>query len=515
MTVIQSILLGILQGLTEFLPISSSGHLVIMPYLLGWDIPADQSFSFDVLVQLGTLVAVIIYFRKDIADIFKGLGADIKAKKLGSTVQSKIGWFIILATIPAGIAGLLIKDAIESAFGNPHAVALFLFGTAALLVLAEVIGKKKREVENMRWFDALWIGVFQIFSLFPGVSRSGSCIAGGMTRNFDRKSASSFSFLMAIPIMLAAGLLSVFDLFDIPNLSSFLPVLLIGFAAAGVVGYLAIAWLMKFVQNHSLYVFAGYCVFLGAAVLAFGFFFPQANTATIPTPAETSTPAVQEVLLPESITYAPELDWLAPTIATCMDKTLDESLPLLESSAEFQSTELRFTFPLSTQTSTAYQIGTQTLQFSVSAANPLRSLNTNDISALLQGTFSTWQEFFQNCTSCTYSSADSTAFDAPIKLYIYPENSFYQMAVAQVFDLSSGQMSSALFIPDAETLLTTLQLEEGAAGFLPSHWIPADSSTVTITDLPTSALELPMLAVLNSESDAQFTNLILCVQSTL
>ena len=514
MTIPQSILLGILQGLTEFLPISSSGHLVIMPYLLGWDIPAEQSFSFDVLVQLGTLIAVIIYFRKDILDIFKGLGADIKAKKLGSTVESKVGWFIILATIPAGIAGLLIKDLIEEAFGNPHAVAFFLFGTALLLVVAELVGKKNREIEEMRWFDALWIGIFQIFSLFPGISRSGSCMVGGMTRNFDRKSASSFSFLMAIPVMAAAGLLSVFDLFDVPDLGNFLPVLLIGFVVAGVVGYFAIAWLMKFVQNHSLFVFSGYCAFLGAAVLAFGFFFPQTDTS-VSTPVETPTSAVQEVLLPESVTYAPELDWLAPTIATCMEKTLDESLPLLESAADFQTTELRFTFPLSVQTTYSYQVGTQTLQFSVSATNPLQSLNSDDVSALLQGTYSTWQEFFQNCLSCTYAEAGSASFDAPITLYIYPENSPYQAAAAQALDLSSGQMDDALFIPDAETLLTTLQLEEGAAGFLPTHWIPANSSTVTIIDLPAAALELPVLAILDYEPDTSFTNLILCVQSSL
>ena len=514
MTILQSILLGILQGLTEFLPISSSGHLVIMPYLLGWDIPAEQSFSFDVLVQLGTLIAVIIYFRKDILDIFKGLGADIKAKKLGSTIESKVGWFIILATIPAGIAGLLIKDLIEEAFGNPHAVAFFLFGTALLLVVAELVGKKNREIEEMRWFDALWIGIFQIFSLFPGISRSGSCMVGGMTRNFDRKSASSFSFLMAIPVMAAAGLLSVFDLFDVPDLGNFLPVLLIGFVVAGVVGYFAIAWLMKFVQNHSLFVFSGYCAFLGAAVLAFGFFFPQTDTS-VSTPVETPTSAVQEVLLPESVTYAPELDWLAPTIATCMEKTLDESLPLLENAAEFQTSELRFTFPLSAQTSYSYQISAQTLQFSVSAANPLHSLNSDDLSALQQGTYSTWQEFFQNCSSCTYAEAGSASFDVPITLYIYPENSPYQAAAAQALDLSSGQMDDALFIPDAETLLTTLQLEEGAAGFLPTHWIPANSSTVTITDLPAAALELPMLAILDYEPDTSFTNLILCVQSSL
>jgi len=511
MSIIQSIILGILQGLTEFLPISSSGHLVILPYLLGWQIPADQSFSFDVLVQIGTLVAVIVYFRKDLANIFKAIGADFKTKKLGSSADSRIGWYLVLATIPAGAVGLVIKDVIEETFGNPNAVAFFLFGTALLLILAEVIGKKNRDLSGMRWFDALWVGLFQVLSLFPGLSRSGSCIAGGMTRNFDRRTAGRFSFLMSIPVMAAAGLLSVLDLFDIPNLSQFLPVLIIGFVMAGVVGYFTISWMLDFVQNHSLFVFAGYCLFLGAAVLAFGFFFPQADAVSAP-----ETPAAPEGFLPESVVYTPELNWLAPTIATCMHETLETSLPLLQSVAGYQAGELRFTFPSSDGTPAyAYQVSAQSLQLALNTANPLRSLNRSDLVALLQGTFSTWQEFFQNCASCTFSSAGSAAFDVPVKLYIYPASDPYQAAINQAFELSSGQMGSALFIPDAESLLTTLQLEPGAAGFLLSHWIPAGTTTVSIDDLPASSFELPILAVLNSEPTGESKDLILCVQSSL
>jgi undecaprenyl-diphosphatase len=511
MTIIQSIILGILQGLTEFLPISSSGHLVILPYLLGWDIPAEQNFSFDVLVQVGTLVAVIIYFRKDIVDIFKGLGADMKAKKLGSTSESRIGWFLLLATIPAGAVGLLIKDIVEQTFGSPNAVAFFLFGTALLLILAEVVGKKDRDLSSLRWFDAVWIGFFQVLSLFPGLSRSGSCIAGGMIRNFDRKSAGRFSFLMAIPVMAAAGLLSVFDLFNIPNLASFLPVLLIGFVVAGVVGYFTISWMLNFVQNHSLFVFAGYCLFLGTAVLAFGFFFPAAGSVTT-----SETPAVQEMPLPGSAVYIPELDWLAPAIATCMDETLDAPLPLLQSTGDYQPTELRFTFPFATVTDHyAYQVGTQSLQFTLNPANPLVALNRSDLSALLQGNYPSWRQFFQNCASCSYSSAGSASFDAPITLYIYPPESPYQTALNQTLALTSGQMGSALYVPDAASLLAALQLEQGAAGFLPSHWIPSGTSTVSITDLPAAALDLPILAVLDTEPDEQYRSFILCVQDSL
>jgi len=511
MSLLQSLILGILQGLTEFLPISSSAHLVIFPYLLGWQIPAELNFAFDVLVQLGTLVAVIFYFRSDIAAIFKGFGSDLHAKKLGSTAESRLGWYVVLATIPAGAVGLLIKDIVEQAFGKPSAVAFFLFATAFLLTVAEKVGKQSRDLTSMHWLDALWVGLFQVFSLFPGISRSGACIAGGMTRNFERRSAGHFAFLMSIPIMAAAGLLSMLDLFAISNLSQFLPVLLIGFVTAGVVGYFAIGWMLDFVHSHSLFIFAGYCFFLGAAVLAFGYFFPQASNPDI---SQNSTS--QAIVLPARVTITPALSWLAPHITTCMEKTLKEKLPLLVSSAEFQPEELRFTFPFAGISDLhAYQIGTQTLQLCLNPANPLRSLNKDDLSTLLRGDFTTWEEFFLTCTSCTFAEVGNMTFDAPFQFYLYAQESPYLTVLEQALGMSSAEYTGALFIPDAETLLATLQLERGSAGFLPTQWIPQGFTTVNITDLPVTALELPVLAVFSSEPRGAVKELILCVQSNI
>ncbi|HAF62796.1 MAG TPA: undecaprenyl-diphosphatase UppP [Anaerolineaceae bacterium] len=509
MTILQAIILGIIQGLTEFLPISSSGHLVILPYLLDWQIPAEQIFPFDVLVQLGTLLAVILYFRKDIADIFKAWAGDIKAKKMGSSDESRIGWYLLLATIPAGAAGLLLKDIVEQAFGNPTGAASFLFGTALLLVLAERFGKRSRSLESMRWFDALWIGLFQVLSLFPGLSRSGACMAGAMTRNFERKSAGHFSFLMAIPVMLAAGLLSLLDLMEVPHLGEFLPVMAIGFIVSALVGYVSIAWLMNFVQNHSLVIFAIYCVLLGAAVLGFGFAFPQGN-------AGITSDTAQEVVLPESIVYTPELNWLAPAAADCMDATLDSSLPLQQSITSYQPAELRFAFPDPTvSAASTYQMDEQSLHFSLNAANPLQSLDAADLQLLLSGAQRTWQEFFQNCESCAFSSAGSAAFDGEIKLYIYPENSPYTRSVLEAFNLPLGGMQNALIIPNAESLLTTLQLEPAAAGFLPEQWLTPATPTVTITGLTPDALSLPVLALLDQEPAGQLKDFLLCVQDSL
>lgn len=267
MTIIQSIFLGIVQGLTEFLPISSSGHLVLVPFLLEWEIPPYQAFVFDVLVQVATLIAVLAFFWKDFYVILRGMYRGLRRRQPFETQPARLGWYLLVSTIPAAIAGLLLKDIVEKAFANPLMTAFALLGTAVLLVIAERIGKRQRILESVTWLDALIIGFYQILALFPGLSRSGSTIAGGMTRDLDRPAAARFSFLMAVPIMLAAGVLATLDLMAIPDLGAILPVFIPGFIAAAVVGYLAIGWLISFLTRYSLYFFAVYCAVVGVIVL--------------------------------------------------------------------------------------------------------------------------------------------------------------------------------------------------------------------------------------------------------
>lgn len=263
MTILQAIILGIVQGLTEFLPISSSAHLVIIPFLLGWQIPATPAFVFDVLVQLGTLAAVIVYFWKDLLNILKGFFEGLFTRQPFKTTDSRLGWYIILATIPAGIFGLLTKKQIEAAFNSPLVTGIFLLFTAAFLLIAERLSKLSRSLDRINWWDALWIGIFQAFSVFPGISRSGSTMTGGLLRNLDRPSAARFSFLMSIPIMLAAGLLATVDLIAIADLSKYILPVLIGSLVAAIVGYLSIRWLLSYLTRHSFYVFAAYCALAG------------------------------------------------------------------------------------------------------------------------------------------------------------------------------------------------------------------------------------------------------------
>lgn len=267
MTIIQSIILGIIQGASEFLPISSSGHLVLAPYLFGWYIDPQEAFIFDVLVQVATMLAVIVYYWSDLVDILLAFVKGLLQKRPFAETNARIGWLLILSTIPAGIIALLFKDVFERAFSSPKFAAIFLLGTSLLLILGELLGKRTKSLSAIGFWDALVIGLFQVLALFPGISRSGSTITGGMVRGFDRKSAARYSFLMAVPVMTAAGLLASYDLLRAPTLLDNLAVYLAGFLAAAIVGYLAIRWFIHYLSSKSLYPFAIYCAVIGTIFL--------------------------------------------------------------------------------------------------------------------------------------------------------------------------------------------------------------------------------------------------------
>lgn len=272
MTLFQSLLLGIVQGLTEFLPVSSSAHLVLVPFILNWTLDPTKVFIFDVLVQLGTLVSVIAYFWKDLLVIFKAVIAGIRSKKPFEDPNARLGWLTLLATVPAGLGGLLLKSKVEAAFSSPVLTAVLLFVTAVMLTLAEIFTRRERDLESLTPLDALVIGFFQLLAIFPGISRSGATISGGLTRKLKRESAARFSFLMSIPIMLAAGLLSALDLAKVPDVGSFLPVLSLGFFAALGVGYLSIRWLLGFLKSRSLFPFAIYCGVVSVLTIFIAYF---------------------------------------------------------------------------------------------------------------------------------------------------------------------------------------------------------------------------------------------------
>ncbi len=267
MNLLQACVLGIIQGLTEFLPISSSAHLVLVPWALNWRFEPQAAFVFDVLVQDGTLLAVIAYFWHDLVGLARAAVKGLLGGRPFADPQARLAWLLLLASLPAAAAGLLLKDWVEAAFGRPAVVSGFLLVTAALLLVSERVGRRSRGLVALRVSDSLWIGLAQALALFPGISRSGATISAGLVRDLERPEAARFSFLMSIPVMLGAGAVALNDLAGVPSMGALVPALIAGAVTAAVTGYLSIRWLLGYLARRPLTLFAGYCAVVGLAGL--------------------------------------------------------------------------------------------------------------------------------------------------------------------------------------------------------------------------------------------------------
>jgi undecaprenyl-diphosphatase len=272
MTLFEAIVLGIVQGLTEFLPISSSAHLRIVPALVGWD---DPGAAFSAIIQIGTLVAVLIYFRKDIVMIVGAVIRGIIQRKPLESSEAKMGWMIAAGTIPIVLLGLLFKSEIETALRSLYWISGALIGLALILSLAENKIKNRLErnlplktMENIGWKEAILIGLAQSIALIPGSSRSGVTITGGLLLNLDRATAARFSFLLSLPSVFAAG---IFELYKTSGSYTSSPDNIINILAAtlaaGIVGYASIAFLLNYLKKHTTTIFIAYRLIAGAAVL--------------------------------------------------------------------------------------------------------------------------------------------------------------------------------------------------------------------------------------------------------
>jgi undecaprenyl-diphosphatase len=264
MSIFQAIILGIIQGATEFIPVSSSGHLVQVPWLLAWQSPG---LVFDTVVHWGTLVAVLAYFWRDwlalITAWLRGL-----ARWDWRDPLARLVWLIIAGSIPATVIGYFLEDFFESLFQQPAWVSFFLLVTALLLALGERLGDRTRKLDGLRLPDALIIGLGQALAIAPGISRSGVTISAGLFRDLERPAAARFSFLLSTPIILGAGLFKMQDFFAAPDPMSQLPLLLAGFLAAAICGYLCIWVLLRYLQRGNMYPFAVYCACVGLLGLA-------------------------------------------------------------------------------------------------------------------------------------------------------------------------------------------------------------------------------------------------------
>ncbi len=263
MAILRALILGILQGATEFLPISSSGHLVLVPWLLEWPAPG---LAFDTVVHWGTAVAVIAYLWRDWVALIREAVRSLRDRSLADA-NARLAWCVVLGTVPAVVIGYLLEDFFERMFARPVAAASFLLVTAAILVASEHWGRRERDLGTLTWRDALLIGLAQATAILPGLSRSGATIAAGLGRGLKRESAARFSFLLATPIILGAGALQVVKLMQAGDLMAQIPVLIMGFLAAGAIGWVCIHFLLRYLQKRRLYPFAIYCAVVGLACL--------------------------------------------------------------------------------------------------------------------------------------------------------------------------------------------------------------------------------------------------------
>ena len=508
MTFIQSIILGIVQGITEFLPISSSAHLVLIPYLLNWRIPEDQLFPFDVLVQMGTFVALLYYYREDIWIILKAVLKGIFAGKPFAEVEARIGWLTLLASVPAGFFGIAFRKAIKTTFINPALTAVFLFITAALLVAAESFSKRNREIETLNWKDALWIGSFQALSLLPGISRSGSTITGGMTRNLNRKTAGQFSFLMALPALGGAGIVGIIEMLALPDTKSFLPVMATGFLVAGVVGFFAISWLMKYITSHSLLPFAGYCLFLGAGSLLLLTLNPQ-NSLNATASTAVNSEAVYQV------DFQPELEWLLPVMNNCQQELPEQEFiyqPAASISAAGNSQDVYFSYGLPEgNPQFVYQIGEDHLELVIHPSNSLQQIPLPAVDSLFAGRIPTWQNLAESCAECF--SNPGSASNLSIVVWTLPEDTLPGSQFRSHY-LNSPVSSLSKFAPTSRLLRQMIAADVNAIGVLPAGWVDGSVKILAINPDNWSPPAFPIIAVTPVQPDANLSLWLACVQKS-
>lgn len=265
MTFIQALVFGAVQGLTEFLPISSTAHLILLPWFMGWP---DPGLSFDVALHLGTLVALLVYFRNDWIALFRSSFKLLRGNT--SDPDTRMAFFIIIATIPGALAGALFESKVETVLRSPVVISFTLIALALVLVAAELKGTRKKNLEEISLNDAVTVGLAQAIALVPGVSRSGVTITAALFKGIKRDAAARFSFYLSTPIIGGAVAKKLLDIAEQGLTADQMMPFIVGIVSAGIVGYLSIAFLIRYLQTHNTYIFVYYRIALGIMVyLAF------------------------------------------------------------------------------------------------------------------------------------------------------------------------------------------------------------------------------------------------------
>ncbi len=267
-SIIHAAILGIVQGLTEFLPISSSAHLILVPRLFGWRDPFIESAAFDVMLHMGTLVALLVHFWRDLIEILGAWLASIRDRRIGDDAERRLGWLLVVSVIPAAILGAALESFFDQAFREHYQwIALFVLVGATLLWLGERRGTQSRGIDGMVLRDAITIGAAQALALFPGISRSGITIAGGLLLGLKREAAARFSFLMAVPVIAGAGIWKARTLAGGGLGGAEVNELIVGIVTSAIFGFVSIAFLLRFLRTNPTTIFIAYRIVLAAVIV--------------------------------------------------------------------------------------------------------------------------------------------------------------------------------------------------------------------------------------------------------
>jgi undecaprenyl-diphosphatase len=269
MTVLQALILGIVQGVTEFLPISSSGHLILVPWLFGWNffqLHPDLNKTFDVALHLGTFIAALVYFWRDIVVILRAWVHSLRSRRI-ETADERLAWLLLISTIPAGLVGVAFESFVEDQLGKPYLICIMMIAFALVMLWADITAKQNKKMADLRWPGALGIGVAQAVALSPGVSRSGITMVTGLFMGLDRESTARYSFLLSVPVVGGAATLKVAQLVKDGMPPHMAAPFMVGLVAAAVSGLAAIWFVLAYLRTHTFAIFVAYRLIVASALL--------------------------------------------------------------------------------------------------------------------------------------------------------------------------------------------------------------------------------------------------------
>ncbi len=465
MSALQALLLGLIQGVTEFAPISSSAHLVLVPWLLGWEVP---ELAFDTTLHLGTLVAVLVFFYPDFLRLGSAFLASIREGTLAGEPERKVAWALLIGILPAAFLGFLFEDFFASLFQAPLWSASFLLVTGLVLLLSEWRGRLERQIKEVTFLDSFLIGLAQGCALAPGISRSGMTLGMGIWRGLRRGEAARYSFLLATPVIFGAGLLQSLRLMANPPPSSALEGLALGFLVAALSGYLCIKYLLSYLERGKLYPFVAYCWLLGGGILAATLVNSYGRAEPVPLPSIeiSGSDCVSELVEELAESYAQG----HPTIFHIKGDGMEAGLKALREGKVDIALASREPEGEAGKDLLAVVIAQDGLAILVNSANDLDSLSLEEVRAIFEGEILDWREMGGQL--------------GEIMVTNYENGSEEHRAFAEMLMGERRVTPRAIVVPDGEAMIEWVGKHPQAIGYASMGYLGPGIKALQLEGIP-------------------------------